>query len=59
MAPALAVAPAPLPAPAVVPSAASAEAQVLAAGLGEPGKKIRRIVIFYHDGTFTDYQPEQ
>lgn len=24
----------------------------------EPGKSIRRIVIFYQDGTFTDYQPE-
>jgi transcriptional regulator with XRE-family HTH domain len=24
----------------------------------EPGKAIRRIVIFYSDGTFTDYQPE-
>ncbi|WP_375437188.1 helix-turn-helix domain-containing protein [uncultured Hymenobacter sp.] len=24
----------------------------------EPGKAIRRIVIFYQDGTFTDYQPE-
>ncbi|TGE16388.1 helix-turn-helix domain-containing protein [Hymenobacter elongatus] len=24
----------------------------------EPGKKIRRIVIFYQDGTFGDYQPE-
>ncbi|WP_245328193.1 hypothetical protein [Hymenobacter aquaticus] len=24
----------------------------------EPGKKIRRIVIFYQDGTFADYQPE-
>ena len=24
----------------------------------EPGKSIRRIVIFYQDGTFTDYRPE-
>jgi hypothetical protein len=24
----------------------------------EPGKAIRRIVIFYQDGTFADYQPE-
>ncbi|MDF7811841.1 helix-turn-helix transcriptional regulator [Hymenobacter sp. YC55] len=24
----------------------------------EPGKAIRRIVIFYQDGTFTDYQPD-
>ncbi|GAA3994385.1 hypothetical protein GCM10022408_00920 [Hymenobacter fastidiosus] len=30
----------------------------LAVSLGEPGKRIRRIVIFYHDGTFADYQPE-
>lgn len=26
--------------------------------LGEPGKEIRRIVIFYRDGSFADYQPE-
>jgi transcriptional regulator with XRE-family HTH domain len=26
--------------------------------LAEPGKTIRRIVIFYSDGTFSDYQPE-
>jgi transcriptional regulator with XRE-family HTH domain len=26
--------------------------------LGEPGKAIRRIVIFYRDGSFSDYQPE-
>lgn len=26
--------------------------------LGEPGRAIRRIVIFYHDGSFSDYQPE-
>lgn len=25
----------------------------------EPGKAIRRIVIFYRDGSFADYQPEQ
>ncbi|GGF06808.1 hypothetical protein GCM10011383_17290 [Hymenobacter cavernae] len=24
----------------------------------EPDKAIRRIVIFYQDGTFTDYRPE-
>ncbi|UOQ51931.1 hypothetical protein [Hymenobacter cellulosivorans] len=36
----------------MAPSAASLLA------LAEPGKKIRRIVIFYHDGTFADYQPE-
>lgn len=34
----------------------SPAASILA--LAEPGKKIRRIVIFYHDGTFADYQPE-
>ncbi len=27
--------------------------------LGEPGKAIRRIVIFYRDGSFSDYLPEQ
>jgi len=26
--------------------------------LGEPGKSIRRIVIFYRDGSFSDYLPE-
>jgi DNA-binding XRE family transcriptional regulator len=26
--------------------------------LGEPGKEIRRIVIFYRDGSFANYQPE-
>lgn len=26
--------------------------------LSEPGKAIRRIVIFYQDGSFSDYQPE-
>jgi len=26
--------------------------------LSEPGKAIRRIVIFYRDGSFADYQPE-
>jgi DNA-binding XRE family transcriptional regulator len=41
----------PLPAP--VPSPAAA-----LSFLGEPGKAIRRIVIFYHDGSFSDYQPE-
>lgn len=28
------------------------------APLAEPGKAIRRIVIFYRDGSFADYQPE-
>ncbi|SMB98784.1 transcriptional regulator, XRE family [Hymenobacter roseosalivarius DSM 11622] len=40
--------------PAQSPSAAS---DMLSA-FGEPGKTIRRIVIFYHDGTFSAYQPE-
>jgi hypothetical protein len=31
----------------------------LASAFAEPGKVIRRIVIFYQDGTFTDYQPER
>ncbi|MET4106136.1 helix-turn-helix domain-containing protein [Hymenobacter sp. UYP22] len=31
---------------------------LLAQSLAEPGKRIRRIVIFYQDGTFSDYQPE-
>ncbi|WP_072144867.1 helix-turn-helix domain-containing protein [Hymenobacter sp. AT01-02] len=30
----------------------------LLVGIAEPGKRIRRIVIFYQDGTFSDYQPE-
>ncbi|MCB2379445.1 helix-turn-helix transcriptional regulator [Hymenobacter sp. BT635] len=29
-----------------------------ALAFAETGKKIRRIVIFYQDGTFSDYQPE-
>ena len=40
------------------PQAAAPDAAVLAAGLAEPGKAIRRIVIFYRDGSFADYQPE-
>ncbi|RZJ93080.1 MAG: hypothetical protein EOO60_06055 [Hymenobacter sp.] len=27
--------------------------------LGEAGKTIRRIVIFYNDGSFSNYQPEE
>ncbi|MVN75467.1 helix-turn-helix domain-containing protein [Hymenobacter sp. HMF4947] len=34
------------------------DAASMAAFLGEPGKAIRRIVIFYRDGSFADYQPE-
>lgn len=44
-----------------VDSAVVAEPSIgaeLARGLAEPGKRIRRIVIFYQDGTFTDYQPD-
>ena len=42
-----------------VPSKTSAsEDSPLMASLGEPGKTIRRIVIFYQDGSFTDYKPE-
>lgn len=40
-------------APAAVPAGVA-----LAQSLSEAGKSIRRIVIFYHDGTFADYQPE-
>ncbi|MFD2783938.1 helix-turn-helix transcriptional regulator [Hymenobacter rubripertinctus] len=40
--------------PAPAPPAGAALAQALAT----PGKHIRRIVIFYQDGTFADYQPE-
>jgi hypothetical protein len=29
-----------------------------ALAFAEPGKAIRRIVIFYRDGSFADYQPE-
>jgi transcriptional regulator with XRE-family HTH domain len=46
----------PLSAPALLPAAPAVELPL--AALGKPGKAIRRIVIFYQDGTFTDYQPE-
>lgn len=40
-------------------AAAPSENQHLASHLlASSGKAIRRIVIFYHDGTFADYQPE-
>ncbi len=42
------------PASPIAPAADVDFAQALA----EPGKRIRRIVIFYQDGTFADYQPE-
>jgi len=68
---AAAVAPAPAPSaekliPSLPPTVSSPAA--IAAGpppeaaalslLSEPGKAIRRIVIFYRDGSFADYQPE-
>jgi DNA-binding XRE family transcriptional regulator len=40
------------------PQSAASNAAILAQGLAEPGKAIRRIVIFYRDGSFADYQPE-
>jgi hypothetical protein len=55
-APAVAVA-APQNAPQVPAAPASASPDLLSAFV-EPGKTIRRIVIFYHDGTFSAYQPE-
>jgi hypothetical protein len=50
--------------PLTTAEAASAEAPVATPNpaalsfLGEPGKAIRRIVIFYRDGSFSDYVPE-
>ncbi|TGE06050.1 helix-turn-helix domain-containing protein [Hymenobacter fodinae] len=54
LAPTPVAAPSAAPAPAVAPLAAPIPFQAFS----EPGKSIRRIVIFYSDGTFTDYQPE-
>jgi hypothetical protein len=57
----------PAPAPLLPPTAAEVAAPEVAAVsnpaaalsfLGEPGKAIRRIVIFYRDGSFSDYVPE-
>ncbi len=42
-----------------LPPASSPAETVLEHFLPEPGKAIRRIVIFYRDGSFADYQPEQ
>jgi transcriptional regulator with XRE-family HTH domain len=42
----------------IAPVAAAASSLPLTAGEYVPAKKIRRIVVFYQDGTFTDYQPE-
>lgn len=51
------VKPAALPTgPAPVPPTAAA---VSSSPFASPDKPIRRIVIFYRDGTFADYQPEQ
>lgn len=45
--------------PVAAPTLASPPAiPSLADVFGEPGKAIRRIVIFYRDGSFADYQPE-
>jgi transcriptional regulator with XRE-family HTH domain len=57
--PAGVAAPAPVGAPAAPVAAASAgNVPPELALFAEPGKAIRRIVIFYRDGTFADYQPE-
>lgn len=57
---ALTVAPAPATTPPVPVAQASAVAPALPNELAAtvPDKAIRRIIIFYRDGTFTDYQPE-
>lgn len=51
-----------VPSPGVLPVVPStphtAPAPDVLTGLSAPGKRIRRIVIFYQDGTFADYQPE-
>ncbi|WP_426492224.1 helix-turn-helix domain-containing protein [Hymenobacter sp. 102] len=44
--------------PSSPPAPAPASDVALAQALAEPGKLIRRIVIFYQDGTFSAYQPE-
>ncbi|HEX8428018.1 helix-turn-helix domain-containing protein [Hymenobacter sp.] len=43
---------------AAIPAATSTAAASIAQPFAEPGKVIRRIVIFYQDNTFTDYQPD-
>lgn len=40
------------------PTAPAPASPDLLSAFAEPGKTIRRIVIFYHDGTFSAYQPE-
>jgi transcriptional regulator with XRE-family HTH domain len=42
----------------IAPVAAPSPPPTAFQAFAEPGKAIRRIVIFYSDGTFTDYQPE-
>lgn len=44
--------------PALPATAPVSAAPTLADVFGESGKAIRRIVIFYRDGSFADYQPE-
>lgn len=45
--------------PPATPVVATVPDTTLMPFFGEPGKAIRRIVIFYRDGSFSDYQPEQ
>ncbi|SET32187.1 helix-turn-helix domain-containing protein [Hymenobacter actinosclerus] len=45
-------------APVSSPAAAAPAGADLAYALAEPGKTIRRIVLFYQDGTFADFRPE-
>ncbi|SHJ25237.1 DNA-binding transcriptional regulator, XRE-family HTH domain [Hymenobacter daecheongensis DSM 21074] len=58
--PVLAATPTSMPTPAATPAIAEAAASALslATSLSQPDKAIRRIVIFYQDGTFADYRPE-
>lgn len=42
----------------ILPAATAAPDAAVLHALTAAGKRIRRIVIFYHDGTFADYQPE-
>jgi transcriptional regulator with XRE-family HTH domain len=50
--------PQPAPAQSSEVPAPAATSDAAAAFLLQPGKAIRRIVIFYQDGSFADYQPE-
>lgn len=52
------VAAAQLPVAGAAAPQASDDTAAMAAFLSEPGKAIRRIVIFYRDGSFADYRPE-